>query len=133
MGVRELRQAAGVDEKEHPSKKSSALVSTPTPEELEVLTSLAESFKKFSKLPDYHPMDAQEFAQIIHAGQNMILARAGQRSNPQAFILSPQPQPDASEAPLSDEDGECRHPTVLHVETFKGESLICDVCGKTVE
>ena len=49
------------------------------PEELRVLDLLGQAWNEFVALPEEHSADRVEFMQAIHAAQNVVLARIGNR------------------------------------------------------
>ena len=51
-----------------------------TEEEIHVLDLLGEAWNEFSKLPNSHPMDNEEFVHHIHILQRQVLAREGRRA-----------------------------------------------------
>lgn len=56
-----------------------------TPNERYVLEELTTAFNRFVDLPDYHPVDAQEFANSINRAQAVIATRVARRANPEVW------------------------------------------------
>jgi len=57
-----------------------------TPQEIDVVTKLANSWIAFHKLPVMHPSDRAEFVHHVHALQNIVMARDAVRSTPGFFV-----------------------------------------------
>jgi hypothetical protein len=49
-------------------------------DEIQILDALGSVWNDFIALPEAHPSDQGEFAQAIHAAQNIVLARVGLRA-----------------------------------------------------
>jgi hypothetical protein len=57
-----------------------------TKHELKVIKLLAEAYQSFSELEVYHPEDDGEFVRAVHAAQNIVMARAAVRRQPDFFV-----------------------------------------------
>jgi len=56
-----------------------------TPEEIAVIEKAGELYNDFVKLEVMHTADCSEITALIHAIQNMIMARAAVRAHPDIF------------------------------------------------
>jgi len=56
-----------------------------TEQEIDIIDMLANVWKEYSKLEEYHPSDYQEFIEAITRAQDIVISRLAIRIHPELF------------------------------------------------